>query len=68
MKMLNLWNRLSRQKRYALLVKAYPERSWELHNHEAGLKWNALLPSTQEALNKMAKSHTPSGAAKEQPR
>jgi hypothetical protein len=49
-----LWDTLDKQKRYALLVKVYPSRSWELHNLEAGLKWSKLLPSTQSALSKLA--------------
>jgi len=52
--MRELWNKLSVQKRYALLVKAYPARSWELHNLEAKLKWDKLLPSTQSKLEQIA--------------
>jgi hypothetical protein len=52
--MKDLWNSLDKQKRYALLVKAYPARSWELHNFEAKLKWDKLLPSTQDALKRLA--------------
>lgn len=52
--MKELWNKLSKQKRYALLVKAYPERSWELHNLEAKLTWDKLLPSTQKDLERFA--------------
>ncbi len=48
------WNKLSIQKRYALLVKAYPARSWEFHNLEAKLKWGKLLPSTQKDLEQLA--------------
>jgi hypothetical protein len=51
--MKELWNKLSKQKRYALLVKAYPERSWELHNLEAKLRWEKLLPSTQQDLERL---------------
>jgi hypothetical protein len=53
MPMDKLWNKLSKQKRYALLVKAYPERSWELHDLDAKLKWEKLLPSTQQDLLKL---------------
>lgn len=53
--MKELWNKLDKQRRYALLVKCYPSRSWELHNLEAGLKWNKLLPSTQQELERQAK-------------
>lgn len=49
-----LWNKLNKQKRYALLVKAYPARSWELHDFEAKLKWDKLLPSTQRDLERLA--------------
>jgi hypothetical protein len=51
--MKELWNSLSKQKRYALLVKAYPARSWELHDLEAKLKWDKLLPSTQRELERL---------------
>jgi hypothetical protein len=50
----NLWNKLTKQQRYALLVRAYPARSWELHNLEAKLKWDKLLPSTQQEIEKLA--------------
>lgn len=53
-KVKELWNKLSKQQRYALLVKAYPSRSWELHNLEAKLKWHKLLPSTQRDLERLA--------------
>ena len=48
------WNKLNKQKRYALLTKIYPSRSWELHNMEAGMKWDKLLPSTQRDLQTYA--------------
>ncbi len=50
-----LWNKLTKHQRYALLVKAYPGRSWELHDLEAKLKWNKLLPSTQRDLENLAR-------------
>lgn len=53
--MKELWNKLNMQKRYALLTKAYPARSWELHNLEAKLKWDKLLPSTQKELEKLTR-------------
>lgn len=52
--MRELWNKLTKQKRYALLVKAHPCQSWELHNLEAGMKWDKLLPSTQRDLERLA--------------
>jgi hypothetical protein len=54
--MRELWDKLSKKKRYALLVKAYPARSWELHNFEAKLKWEKLLPSTQAFLANLLKA------------
>lgn len=52
--MKELWNKLSKQRRYALLVKAYPARSWTLHDFESKLKWDELLPSTQDQLRRIA--------------
>jgi len=51
--MKELWDKLNKQKRYALLVKAYPARPWEIHNLEAKLKWDKLLPSTQKELERL---------------
>lgn len=51
--MKELWNSLTRQKRYALLVKAYPSRPYQIHNYEAKLKWQELLPSTQLELRRL---------------
>ena len=54
----NMWNKLTRQQRYALLVKCYPARSWTLHDLEAKKKWEDLLPSTQQDIQRLAGQDT----------
>jgi hypothetical protein len=54
--MKELWNNLSKRKRYALLIKVYPSRSWTLHDLESNLEWDKLLPSTQKDLESLTKS------------
>lgn len=53
-----MWNKLTRQQRYALLVKCYPARSWTLHDLEAKKKWEDLLPSTQQDIQRLAGQDT----------
>ena len=45
-----IWDKLTVYERFGLIRKAYPERGEGLVAHEASLKWNKLLPSTQEAI------------------
>jgi hypothetical protein len=52
--MKELWNKLDRQKRFALLTKADPEKSWNIRTYEMKLKWDKLLPSTQQSLERLA--------------
>jgi len=52
--MKELWNKLPKRKRYALLVKAWPN-SPEMHNLEVKFKWDELLVSTRENLERLAR-------------
>ena len=56
--MKELWNKLPKRKRYALLVKAWPN-SPEMHNLEVKFEWDELLVSTRENLERLKREARP---------
>lgn len=46
-----VWDKLSKPDRSKLLRIAYPERTEYLINFEAKLRWQKLLPSTQQDVS-----------------